>query len=87
MLTDFGQSLWRVATTPGYLLINLSDLCTTYLVTGVISQLPRYLEIHFHQPAYVANILSGMETLIVEIGGEYKNVVHVPLLAMNILTY
>lgn len=56
----FFKAVLRLATNPSYVLLNLSTVCALYVVVGVLIQLPRYLEVQFRQPAYMANIIAGI---------------------------
>ena len=56
---EFPKSLWKLVSNPALMLLGLSEVCCMYYVIGVLINQPRYLEVHFGQPAFVANIATG----------------------------
>lgn len=59
MILAFPKAVWKLVGNPAYMFLTLSKAASLYVIVGVIMNLPRYMEIHFGKPAYVANIVSG----------------------------
>ena len=62
-IAEFWRLTAKFLTNGPYVALLLSKICGLYGVTGVILQLPRYMEIHYRQPAYIASIIAGQTSM------------------------
>ena len=43
----------------GFLFMLVTAVLSVYVITGVFINMPRYFEIHYHMPAFKANMGAG----------------------------
>ena len=57
--TEFPKALWSLCSNPAFMLLLVTGVLSVYVIAGVFINMPRYFEIHFHMPAFKANLGAG----------------------------
>ncbi len=70
-IAGFFSSLMGILKNMPFMILLLSNICSAYLIPGIVANLPRYLEIHFRKPAYIANIIAGMKLFLALLASLY----------------
>ena len=53
------HSAKQLLTSPTFILMIIVNVCAVYLIMTLFVNMPRYFEIHFRQPAAIANVTVG----------------------------
>lgn len=61
---EFPKVLLKLLANKAYLCMLVTAVTSVYVIIGVFVNIPRYLEIHFFQPAFKANIGAGITSTV-----------------------
>ena len=57
LITEFPKSITTLVKNVPYLMFVIAGVVMMYVVIGLYGNLPRYIELHFFKPAFVASFI------------------------------